>query len=67
LNAELDSLRSLADSEHRQREAAEATLDERNEKIAELESKIHDAGIQANELRSKLFQVQMEKESSKKQ
>ena len=67
LNAELDSLRSLADSEHRQREAAEATLDERNGKIAELESKIRDAGIQANELRSKLFQVQMEKESSNKQ
>ncbi|KAF2034327.1 hypothetical protein EK21DRAFT_97439 [Setomelanomma holmii] len=36
---------------------------EANEKIEDLNGRIHDAGIQANELRSKLFQLQQEKEN----
>ncbi|KAF2658536.1 hypothetical protein K491DRAFT_766596 [Lophiostoma macrostomum CBS 122681] len=39
----------------------EASLDEANENIEDLNRRIHDEGIQANELRSKLFQVQQEK------
>jgi myosin protein heavy chain len=58
LNIELEELRSLADSERRQRETAEQDIDDRNARIADLEIKIRDQGIQANELRSKLFEVQ---------
>lgn len=64
LSTQLENLRTLAESERRQREAAEADLDDCNTQISELDAKLHDAGIQANELRSKLFEVQMEKDSS---
>ena len=52
------------DAERAQRETIEAALDEANEKIEDLEARIHDSGIQANELRSKLFQLQQEKEQA---
>ncbi|KAJ5064070.1 hypothetical protein J3E74DRAFT_462654 [Bipolaris maydis] len=37
---------------------------EPNEKIEDLNIRLHDTGIQANELRSKLFQLQQEKEAA---
>ncbi|KAF2501575.1 hypothetical protein BU16DRAFT_522525 [Lophium mytilinum] len=55
LQSELEQLRTLAEAEHNQREAAEQDLDGRNTRISELETKLRDEGIQANELRQKLF------------
>lgn len=51
-------------AEREQREQTEAALDKANEDIEELNDRIHNLGIQANELRSKLFQLQQEKEAA---
>jgi chromosome segregation ATPase len=62
LKAQRDTLRENLESERAQRAVTEAALDEANQQISELESSIHSTGIQANELRSKLFEVQQQKD-----
>jgi chromosome segregation ATPase len=62
LEAQLHEFRTNLDAERTQRVQTEATLDEANEKIDELNDQVHTAGLQANELRSKLFEVQQAKE-----
>ncbi|CAO2657143.1 Nn.00g032690.m01.CDS01 [Neocucurbitaria sp. VM-36] len=64
LKEDLAEAQANLGTERSQREKTEAALDEANEKIEDLNVRLHDAGIQANELRSKLFQVQQEKEET---
>jgi hypothetical protein len=64
LKAQLKESQANLASERSQREKTEAALDEATEKIDDQNVLIHDAGIQANELRSKLFQLQQEKEAA---
>jgi chromosome segregation ATPase len=62
LRDQLADYRDNLANERAQREKTEADLDEANEKIEDLTTRIHDTGLQANELRSKLFELQQEKE-----
>lgn len=64
LKEQLNEYRDNLAAERAQREKTEADLDEANEKIEDLNIRLHDTGIQANELRSKLFQLQQEKEAA---
>ncbi|KAI8938733.1 hypothetical protein NX059_004600 [Plenodomus lindquistii] len=64
LTEQLAQFRTNLAAERAQREKTEADLDEANEKIEDLTTRLHDAGLQANELRSKLFQLQQEKEQT---
>jgi myosin protein heavy chain len=64
LKEQLANTRENLGSERAQREKTEADLDEANEKIEDLTARLHDTGLQANELRSKLFQLQQEKENA---
>jgi myosin protein heavy chain len=64
LQEQLADTRENLASERAQREKTEADLDEANEKIEDLTARLHDTGLQANELRSKLFQLQQEKENA---
>jgi hypothetical protein len=59
---QLEEAKANIIAEREQRETTEAALDEANEKIEDLNDKVHQLGIQANELRSKLYEVQQEKE-----
>ncbi|KAF1947319.1 hypothetical protein EJ02DRAFT_499462 [Clathrospora elynae] len=65
LNERLADYRANLATERIQREKTEAALDEANDKIEDLNTRLHDTGLQANELRSKLFQLQQEKEREK--
>ncbi|KAF4553148.1 Hypothetical protein D9617_8g051620 [Elsinoe fawcettii] len=51
-------LQKLHEAEKRQREAAETELDETHVKVKSLNDKLHKQGVEANELRQKLFEVQ---------
>ncbi|KAK5130692.1 hypothetical protein LTR16_001352 [Cryomyces antarcticus] len=62
LNANLEQLKKNLESERRQREAAETELEASNAEVDTLNEKLHAAGLQANELRQKLFGLQMDKE-----
>ncbi|KAF2621298.1 hypothetical protein BU25DRAFT_240069 [Macroventuria anomochaeta] len=62
LTEQLEAAKANITTEREQRETTEAALDEANDKIEELNDKAHQLGIQTNELRSKLFQIQQEKE-----
>lgn len=64
LKEQLANTRENLGSERAQREKTEADLDEANDKIEGLTTRLHDNGLQANELRSKLFQLQQEKETA---
>lgn len=64
LQEQVTELRSNLATERAQRGKTEADLNEANEKIEDLTTHLHDAGLQANELRSKLFQLQQEKEET---
>ncbi|OAG25799.1 hypothetical protein CC77DRAFT_1036590 [Alternaria alternata] len=64
LKEQLANTRENLGSERAQREKTEADLDEANDKIEDLTTRLHDTGLQANELRSKLFQLQQEKETA---
>ncbi|KAF2681210.1 hypothetical protein K458DRAFT_309808 [Lentithecium fluviatile CBS 122367] len=61
LKTQVAEFRSNLETERSQRAETEAALDEANQRIADLEDDLHNAGLQANELRSKLFQIQQEK------
>jgi chromosome segregation ATPase len=62
LKAQIDDYKDNLVKERAQREQTEADLDDANQKIEDLDQQIHNSGIQANELRSKLFQLQQDKE-----
>ncbi|KAL5114481.1 hypothetical protein ACEQ8H_007624 [Pleosporales sp. CAS-2024a] len=62
LRAQINEFQDNLVAERTQRERTEANLDEANDKIEELNDCLHNSGIQANELRAKLFQLQQEKE-----
>lgn len=62
LTEELEAAKANIIAERGQREITEASLDEANSRIEDLEDRVHQLGVQANELRSKLFQIQQEKE-----
>jgi DNA repair exonuclease SbcCD ATPase subunit len=64
LREQLADYRDNLAAERAQREKTEADLDEANEKIEDLNTRLHDTGLQANELRSKLFELQQEKEAA---
>ncbi|KAF2752149.1 hypothetical protein M011DRAFT_463622 [Sporormia fimetaria CBS 119925] len=63
LKEELLGLTTNLEAEQAQREQTEQDLTEANKSIAALESRLHNSGVQANELRSKLFQLQQERDS----
>jgi len=67
LKAQIKDFQDNLASERTQREQTEAALDEAKEKIEDLNEQIHNGGIQANELRSKLFALQQEKEQTTKE
>jgi chromosome segregation ATPase len=62
LRAQIEGLKQNLATERAQRERTEADLDEANDKIEGLNQQVHDQGLHANELRSKLFQLQQEKD-----
>ncbi|KAH4607877.1 hypothetical protein HBH82_086960 [Parastagonospora nodorum] len=62
LRAQITEFQDNLATERAQREKTEAALDDANEKIEDLNTAVHNAGIQANELRAKLFQLQQEKQ-----
>jgi DNA repair exonuclease SbcCD ATPase subunit len=64
LQAQLKQYRANLATERTQREQTETALDLANVKIDDLENRLHNTGLQANELRSKLFQLQQEKENA---
>ena len=56
--AEIESLRTLKDTEQLQRIAAEADLDQASQRIEELDAKVQASGVEANELRVKIYELQ---------
>lgn len=62
LGRQISTFRDNLSSEQTQRERTEEGLEEANEKIEALNTQVHDQGVQANELRSKLWQTQQEKD-----
>jgi len=62
LKEHVAEFRTSLSAERAQREKTETELDEANDKIEDLSARLHDNGLQANELRSKFFQLQQEKE-----
>jgi chromosome segregation ATPase len=62
LQAQIKDYKDNLANERKQREQTEADLDDANQKIDDLDQQVHNGGIQANELRSKLFQLQQDKE-----
>lgn len=61
LRAQIKEFQDNLATERAQREKTEAALDETNDKIDELTDRVRTEGIQSNELRAKLFQLQQEK------
>jgi myosin protein heavy chain len=64
LESDIETFRANLETERTQRQQTEADLDDANERIEELNNQLHNAGIQANELRSKLFQAQLERDEA---
>ncbi|KAL1611953.1 hypothetical protein SLS60_000176 [Paraconiothyrium brasiliense] len=64
LTVELAEVRANLDAERTQREQTETLLDEANTQIADLEERLRAEGQESQGLRSKLFQVQMEREET---
>jgi len=62
LTGQLADLKARLDSERRQREQAETELDTSNNHITELDEQLRHTGKQANELRQKLYEAQIDKE-----
>lgn len=67
LKAQVAELQINVDREREQRQTTETALDKANEEIDSLDEQIRNAGIQANQLRQKLFQAQMDKDAAMKQ
>ncbi|KAL9095911.1 MAG: hypothetical protein Q9165_001909 [Trypethelium subeluteriae] len=65
--AELIKLKQIHNTERCQRESAEAALDDANEKVTRLENDINHRGVLANELRQKIFELQVAKEEALKE
>ncbi|KAL6703712.1 hypothetical protein ACN47E_009406 [Coniothyrium glycines] len=64
LNEQIAKFRTTLDNERAQREKTEATLEIAEDKIEELEERLHNANMQAQELRNKLFEVQQDREAA---
>ncbi|KAF2153268.1 hypothetical protein K461DRAFT_278096 [Myriangium duriaei CBS 260.36] len=64
---DLAELTSRNESERRQREAAETELDERQVEIKNLNDKLHKQGVEANQLRQKLYEQQLHSQKSLEQ
>jgi myosin protein heavy chain len=62
LQTELADTNKNLDAEREQREKTEALLDEANNQIEDLQERIRTTGMEAQGLRSKLFEAQMERE-----
>lgn len=56
--ADLEELRRLNATEREQRENAEAELDTRGEEVERLEKVVEEKGLEANQLRQKIFEIQ---------
>ncbi|KAF2641747.1 hypothetical protein P280DRAFT_468295 [Massarina eburnea CBS 473.64] len=61
LEHELAETKAYLDAERSQRQETEEALDTANDEIKKLDDQLRNAGIQANELRSKLFDNQQQK------
>ncbi|KAJ4357404.1 uncharacterized protein N0V89_001979 [Didymosphaeria variabile] len=66
LTAELAETHANLDAERAQREKTEVLLDEANTQIADLQERLRAEGLESQGLRSKLFQVQLEREETMK-
>ncbi|KAL9073778.1 MAG: hypothetical protein Q9157_004624 [Trypethelium eluteriae] len=64
--AALTKVKQIHSTERCQRESAEAALDDANEKVSRLENEINHRGVLANELRQKIFELQVAKEEALK-
>jgi myosin protein heavy chain len=62
LQSEMEMVKMNLVAERTQRQKTEADLEEAEVKIEKLNDQLHHQGLAANELRSKLFQVQQERE-----
>lgn len=58
VNSNLNTLHNLNETEQSQRVAAEAELDDKNQKNEDLEQKLRQTGVEANELRVKIYELQ---------
>ena len=63
----LGKMKQNLETEHRQRERAESALDNANGKVANLEKEVNHRGVQANELRQKIFELQVSKDKAIKE
>lgn len=59
---ELEELRAEVESEREARELAEQEIETLNARITELEQKLHQSGLQSNELKEKLWEAQQQRE-----
>ncbi|KAF2440397.1 hypothetical protein P171DRAFT_100359 [Karstenula rhodostoma CBS 690.94] len=66
LTIELSETRANLEAERTQREQTEAMLDDANAEIDDLKERLSAEGLESQGLRSKLFQVQMEREEAVK-
>lgn len=66
LASELAETRASLQAERTQREQTETLLDEANATIEDLQKRLHAEGLESQGLRSKLFQVQLEREEAVK-
>ncbi|KAL5384050.1 hypothetical protein DPSP01_005526 [Paraphaeosphaeria sporulosa] len=66
LTVELSETRANLEAERTQREQTEADIDQANAEIVDLKARLHAEGQESQGLRSKLFQVQMEREEAVK-
>ena len=66
LQTELADTNAALDAEREQRERIEGLLDEANKQIEDLQERIRASGMEAQNLRSKLFDAQMEREETVK-
>jgi chromosome segregation ATPase len=64
VKAQLADVKAYLETERIQRQETETALDAANEQITALSDQLRNAGIQANELRSKLFEAQQEREQA---
>ena len=63
----LDTMNQDLESERQQRKSVEGALDGANENITRLDQEVKNSGIQANELRQKIFELQVSKDKAIKE
>ncbi|KAI9689036.1 MAG: hypothetical protein M1822_000773 [Bathelium mastoideum] len=65
--AQLSTLKQNLDTERRQREMGETALDGANDDIQRLEQEVQNGGVEANQLRLKIFELQTSKDEAIKE